>query len=127
MSPKPPKERRQHPRIKAQIPLKIPIGMEQASTLNISLSGACVKVRRYIPLWTKLNLVLVLPLFLDGEIIDEVPVNCTAVVIRSDPERPSDDIDEYEVAFYFSHLDDKAKVLITDYVKYVQSQVDPCF
>lgn len=107
-------ERRQHPRIQKNIPLKISQedGDLVTETWNISRSGAYCKVNRYIEPMTKLKVNLLLP-FKKRERQMTRQISCEGIVIRTETV-PSKDY--YNVAIFFSDIAKKDAEAIAEYV-----------
>jgi hypothetical protein len=105
-------ERRRSPRIKREIALTIKTDDYDVigQTRDISSIGAYCTVNRYIPPFSLISIVLLLPGRANrrGGIAD---VRCRGVVVRSEesPQRSN----EYNIAIYFDRLrrSDKAKLL----------------
>ena len=111
-----PSDRRKHHRHQSRDDLQLLVGMENARTINVSLNGALCIMPRYFPPFTKLDLMIMIPIYEAGEVKEQRPLVAQAIVIRIDPEVPSDDIEEYQIAFYFPHLDDLQREVISSYL-----------
>ncbi len=114
------KDRRYEPRILASIPGHIvchagkdPVVM---TTRNISCSGLYCQVSKFVPLFTRVNIVMNLPLQQGDGVYHEV-VDFEGVVVRTEPEREKPDHSEYHVAIFFSGITDKARSLIARYMR----------
>jgi hypothetical protein len=70
-----------------------------SDTINISSNGVYFNSPRYIAPLTRLGLRLLLP---DEDSGTELAVDCTGIVVRIVPDRPSTRVDRYEVACYFT-------------------------
>jgi len=72
---------------------------EVGSTINISANGVYFQSQRYLEPLTVLGLRLLLP----GEEDNDPPeaLDVRGVVVRTEPEEASENIDQYEVACYF--------------------------
>lgn len=97
------KDRRQSPRVDARLQIELSIGSgdntEKASTINISANGVYFTCNRYIEPLTKLGL----RLLLGSETDDEVEaVDVQGVVVRVEPEEPDADVEQWDVACYFT-------------------------
>ncbi len=118
--PRPDKERRLYPRLEVAFPVVIHIedGEEplKARASDISLGGLRLKSHHHMALFDLLALRIELPQYTaDGEIYME-PVDTHVVVVRVEPEEPSDDADEYDVAFAFTQLSDDAERTIGRFI-----------
>lgn len=111
-SPKNRFERRRFPRIKRQIPLKIKLDDYDlvGYTRDLSCIGTYCTVDRYIPPFSIISIVLLLPLKTNTS--DGVSsVHCQGAVVRT--EINPQNRNEYNIAVYFNRLkqSDKAKLL----------------
>jgi len=108
-------ERRKHPRLEGNIPVKICSDDCDlvTETANLSRSGSYCKVDKYIEPMTKLKIHLLIPLKKGQKIITK-KVSCDGVVVRTEsvPGQPY-----YNVAIYFNDITGKDADYITDYVK----------
>ncbi len=108
------RDRRKHPRVKGNIPVKI-CGDEfdaVTETKNLSRSGAFCRVSRYIDPMTKLKIQLLLSFKKNGKMVTK-KVSCEGVVIRSDIVQGEN---VYNTAIYFNDIADKDAHLIAEYV-----------
>ena len=100
------KERRKHPRIHVEIPveiasltLKFSNTDSQCKVVNISCSGLYCQVDRYFPLFTKLDVTLLLNLTPQGN--DKLnKITCRGVIVRIEPSRPIKGCKEYWIAVF---------------------------
>ncbi|MFH1360531.1 MAG: PilZ domain-containing protein [Candidatus Omnitrophota bacterium] len=107
-------ERRKHPRLKNNIPVKIcsdDFDMV-TETRNLSCAGAYCRVNKYLEPMTKLKIHLLLPFKRRNK---DVPkkISCQGVIVRVESE-PGDDY--FQVAIYFSEMEQKDRKMIADYV-----------
>lgn len=100
-------ERRKGERVDASLNLKLHIAVgedgtpaDDLETLNISSSGVYFRCPRYVEPMTKLGLSLDVPTE-EGP----APVECEGIVARVKPDVPGDDVDDYEVAVFFTTID----------------------
>jgi len=99
-------ERRKGERVDASLNLKLHIDVgedgsaEALETLNISSSGVYFRCPRFVEPMTKLGLSLDVPTA-EGP----APVECEGIVARVNPDVPGEDVDEYEVAVFFTTID----------------------
>ncbi|MBF0493543.1 MAG: PilZ domain-containing protein [Candidatus Omnitrophica bacterium] len=116
------KERRAYPRIKHKA-ISIQVKHLDFDTitqsLDVSASGIYCKVKKEIPLMTKLDIVLALP----GNKSESKPVllNVEGVVVREHPVVHDGKIDHYDLAIFFNTIDPKEKQLLVDYIGRVSS------
>ena len=108
-------ERRKHPRLEGNIPVKICSDEFDlvTETANLSRTGSYCKVDKYIEPMTKLKIHLLIPLKKGQKIVTK-KISCDGVVVRTEsvPGQPY-----YNVAIYFSDINVKDADYITDYVK----------
>jgi len=106
-------ERRKHPRITKNLPLKISAGDFDivTETENISCVGAYCKVERYLEPMTKLKILILLPTYLRKSIVTK-KVECEGVIVRT--ENSGDH--RYKIAIFFSDISSKDIKKISDYV-----------
>ena len=108
-------ERRQHPRVEKNIPLKISTADVDlvTETKNLSRSGVYCRINKYIEPMTKLKIYLLLPVK-RGSKITTKKITCHGVIVRT--ERINENQD-YSVAIYFNDLPGRDADCITDYIK----------
>jgi hypothetical protein len=111
-------ERRRRERVQAR--LQIELQMEPgepthaSDTINISSNGVYFNSPRFIAPLTKLGLRLLLP---DEEAGGEIPVDCSGIVVRIQPEQPTPGLDRYEVACYFTDTSPEFQEQLGRYVQ----------
>lgn len=111
-------ERRKHPRTKSALPLKISKrGLDVITeTRNISCSGVYCRVNKPIPLMSKINVTLLLPI-LSGKKVSTEKIECNGVVVRSEPTIIKEAETAYQnIAIFFTELSKKNKNRIAQYV-----------
>jgi hypothetical protein len=108
-------ERRQHPRVTNNVPLKLcsDEGDFVTESWNLSRSGIYCRVNQFIEPMTKLKINLLLPLKKSEDKIDTKKIACQGVVVRTEPIEGSKD---YNVAIFFNELHQKDADYISDYV-----------
>jgi len=106
-------ERRQYPRIKQALPLKIAAdGYHFAtSTDNVSCVGAYCHLDKYIPPFTKIAVKVILPVMADGR-IKNIEVECTGVVVRTEDEKKGG----FNIALFFNEIKESQRKKIAQYV-----------
>ena len=109
-------ERREHPRVSVNIPIKIQQedGDIVTETKNISRSGAYCKINHYVKPMTKLMINLLIPIKKKGKNITK-KVSCSGVVVRAEPIAGEN---FYHAAIFFNDLSAQDADCITEYVKY---------
>ena len=116
MPPDTNKERRRAPRVIKQIPLKIR-HMEReivADTINISSLGAYCTIDKYIPPFSILSIVLLLPLRSKRK-KHVYNIHCEGVVVRTE-ENPVESKD-WNVAIYFRKIKHTDRAKLAEYVQ----------
>ena len=110
-------EKRKYRRFVLNLPLEIstPGFHVLTKTKNISSSGIYCQVNRYIPLRTKLNIMMKLSFFVDGQKVRKT-VNCPAEVIRIEPQSKRDTAN-YHIGIAFSGIEEKSRNFILQYVR----------
>lgn len=111
-------ERRKHPRSQSALPLKISKRDLDliTETRNVSCSGVYCRVNKPVPLMSKIDLTLLLPIF-GGKKVLTRKIKCAGVVVRSEPVilKEADEACQ-NVAIFFTDLTRKDKDTIADYV-----------
>lgn len=111
----PSQDRRQHPRLENNIPIKIftDDGDIVTETANISRSGIYCKVDKFINPMTKLKISLLIPLRKNGKSTTK-KITCEGAVVRS--EEAEDEKEAYNVAIFFQDISRRDADHIADYV-----------
>lgn len=113
-----PEDRRREPRADAQLSVGVQTGEGAealaVSSLNVSAGGLYVQLPRFIEPLTKVALSLEIPGPTPGE--EPVRIETDAIVVRTVPEAPSDNVDLYEVACAFMELADEHRDAINRYI-----------
>ena len=119
-------ERRKGQRVDANLKLSVNIprpdgSHEQASmeALNISSSGIYFKSDHFIEPMTKLNMELELPVAMDAA--DVRHAACEGIVVRVLPETQTDEIAHYEVAVFFTQIDEEGLSFLQDHISMILS------
>ncbi len=117
---KPKVERRKHPRARGTAGLRLGAAPHAAGlqVKDISLSGLSFRIGRPIEFMTRLMMTLMLPIQSDPAGRPEAPtsVQCEGAVVRCEPVHGGD-AQQYEVAVFFTDLDDTARKAVEEYVK----------
>lgn len=116
-------ERRKGQRVDANLKLAVKIprpdgSLEPATmeTLNISSSGIYFKSDHFIEPMTKLNMELELPVPSEGEGQGVAAASCDGIVVRVLPETASEDTAYYEVAVFFTQIDEQGLAHLQDHI-----------
>ena len=110
------REKRSHPRIKDRLTLRsTSSGAGEMSTTDLSLGGAHVIASRFLPLMTRVEVTLLLP---PEEGIDSGPrpVRVEAVVVRVHPSEAQPTVEHYEVALFFSRMEQRDRSALSRYL-----------
>ncbi len=107
------KERRLHPRIDQELPLKLQVnGYDfKTTTENVSCVGTYCHIDKYVPPFTKIYVKMRLPVR-SGRLNRDSDVQCKGVIVRTE------DLDAggYKVAIFFNDIKDDQKQRIARYV-----------
>lgn len=111
--PKPKSERRKHPRINLELPLKVAAnGYDFAtSTMNISCLGAYCRISKYVPPFTKVLVKLTLPVATNTR-NKNYSVECNGVIVRTEDENSGG----FNIAIFFNHIKDDQRKKISKYL-----------
>ncbi|HEU5179259.1 MAG TPA: PilZ domain-containing protein [Candidatus Polarisedimenticolia bacterium] len=110
-------EKRQHPRVKDRLTLRSSFagsGSSEMATTDLSLGGALVVAGRYIPLMTKVEVTLLLPP--EPSESGPRPVHTQAVVVRVRPPEEHAGLQHYELALFFSHMEQRDRSVLSRYL-----------
>jgi c-di-GMP-binding flagellar brake protein YcgR len=116
-------ERRKHPRIFKKLPLELKIDSFDLATetLNISSSGVCCQIDKYLEPMTKVSIVLLLPLKLKNNTVVTKKVSCEGVVVRTE-KNPAGN--KFNIAVFFSDVPKSDAENINRYIE-THLQSDP--
>lgn len=106
-------ERRLHPRIDLELPLKVAAnGYDfSTSTMNVSCLGAYCRITKYVPPFTKVLVKLSLPI-MTGSVSRHSNVECHGVIVRSDDESSGG----FNIAIFFNRINDSQRRKISEYL-----------
>ncbi|MDL1964436.1 MAG: PilZ domain-containing protein [Deltaproteobacteria bacterium] len=111
-------EHRKHPRINERLQFKLKTNHFDivTETINLSCIGAYCQANKYIALMTVLDIVLALP-HVDQEGEFEY-VECNGLVVRVEKVSfDTDARDAYNIAIYFSEIEDSEKQKIESFIE----------
>lgn len=113
-------EKRKHPRLEKNIPVKIcSDDMDFVTeTTNLSCSGVYCRVNKYVQPMTKLKLHILLPVKKQNKITAK-KISCSGVIVRSESIPGNDD---FCLAIYFSEMNRRDSTYIFDYIQSVLEQ-----
>jgi hypothetical protein len=114
------KEKREYPRIKKNLPLKISREDEDiiTETRNISCSGVYCRISAPVPMMSKIKMTLLLPLENQGKVKTH-KIECRGIVVRSEPVRDLDgrrNDSRHNIAVFFTDLTKPQRTKIAQYV-----------
>ncbi len=109
-----PQERRQYPRIEAEIPVSILAnGYDLATnTQNLSCVGAYCHIDKYIPPFTKVMVKMALPKQSQDKTQDKNHVECKGVVVRTEDEKNGG----FNIAIFFNEIKDSQRKKISQHL-----------
>lgn len=107
-------ERRQHPRIDKELPVKIAAnGYDFASlTQNVSCLGAYCRIDKYIPPFTKVAVRLTLPMRDNRQQAKKYDVECKGVIVRAEDDSNSG----FNIAIFFNDIKGSQRQKISRYI-----------
>mgnify|MGYP001577182158 CR=1 FL=1 len=119
-------ERRSHPRIEKNVPLKIKDDRFDivTETKNISCSGAYCIVNQYLAPMTKVAITLLIPIPKSDNKTVIKKIKCQGVVVRTEPNFQTKD-GEYKIAIFFNQIGRKDMQDISSYVNFHLSNMRP--
>ncbi|MEE9268816.1 MAG: PilZ domain-containing protein [Candidatus Krumholzibacteria bacterium] len=112
-------ERRREIRAPARLAMEVKLSgrdYERVESINVSANGVYFSSPQHIAPLTKLGITLILPENTDGTSGEGHEVFCEGVVVRVDPETPSDNQDDYEIACFFTSISEKDKGFLESYI-----------
>ena len=111
----PSEERRKHPRLQNNVPIKIisDEGDIVTETANISRSGIYCKVDTFLNPMTKLRIDLLIPMRKNGKSTTK-KISCEGAVVRTE-QIPGQE-EAYNVAIFFQDISKRDAAHIADYV-----------
>ncbi|OGX32211.1 MAG: hypothetical protein A3G37_00635 [Omnitrophica WOR_2 bacterium RIFCSPLOWO2_12_FULL_46_30] len=109
-------ERRKHLRLIKKLPLKVRAGSFDlvTETQNISLSGVCCQVDKFIQPMTKVELLLLLPLRLKNDKITTRRLGLEGVIVRAEPAK--DTQGKFNIAIFFNNMKETDKINLNRYI-----------
>jgi hypothetical protein len=115
------KERRKHKRASLELPLDMvdPDAKGKtirAKTVNLSAGGFYCQIPFYVPVLTRLKVSMTIPVTDTQGKEEEHAVTCEGTVVRTVPEKPSPDVETYEIGCFFTDIDDYDRLVIEQYL-----------
>lgn len=113
-------ERRRAPRAAVEVPIKIKgsEGVIEASTKNISASGAYCTLNTFVPLNAELGVTLLIPREEQSGRQELKKLKCHGIVVRNRAEREGAVETHYGMAICFTDIDRRDERELSDYVKH---------
>lgn len=107
-------ERRKHPRINLELPLKVAAnGYDFAtSTMNVSCLGAYCRITKYVPPFTRVLVKLALPIMTNAG-SKNFNVECNGVIVRAEDELSGG----FNIAIFFNRIKEGQRKKISEYLK----------
>ncbi|HDL09879.1 MAG TPA: hypothetical protein ENG39_01315 [Candidatus Omnitrophica bacterium] len=81
-------------------------------SINLSCGGLYCEVDDYIPVMTRLKILMLLP---QGK--RSRKIECEGIVVRVEPEHPQTRLNHYRVAIFFNRMKRSDRAKIAEYVK----------
>ena len=110
-------DRRRAQRVDAKLNLELQLpvanGHSVLETINVSSAGLYFRSPRYIEPMTKLAMSFDVPMRSGGQ----KSVSCEGIVARITPEAPAADTDSFEVAVFFTDIDNQSRKNLTAYIE----------
>lgn len=106
-------ERRKHPRINLELPLKVAANGYDfiTSTMNVSCLGAYCRINKYVPPFTKVLIKLTMPIATNtGN--KNCSVECNGVIVRTEDENSGG----FNIAIFFNHIKNTQRKKISEYL-----------
>ncbi|OGX43890.1 MAG: hypothetical protein A3G38_03045 [Omnitrophica WOR_2 bacterium RIFCSPLOWO2_12_FULL_51_8] len=106
-------ERRIHPRIDHELPIRVAAnGYDfSTSTSNLSCVGAYCLIKKYVPPFTKVMVKLALPAQIEAA-GKKCAVECKGVIVRTDDEERGG----FNIAIFFNEINDEQRKKIAKYI-----------
>lgn len=112
----PPEEKRRHPRVAKRILVRSRFeGTVELETVDLSIGGLSCTAPMSLPLMTKLALSINLPAN-GGATGGERVIESEAVVVRSDKSPSSTGQGHYQIALFFSRMEDNHRQVLLEYL-----------
>jgi len=118
-------ERRRYPRVSGnKVSLKVKTDTFDSTisqSLNISASGVCCKVSEELPMMSRVQIILMLPVVAKENRTKTVKIETDGVVVREHPVIEEGKILHYDVAIFFDSLSAEERDLVKEYVSEYQT------
>jgi len=113
------KERRRAVRAPAKLAMEVKLSGKDCGnveTINVSANGVYFSSRTFVAPLTRLEIVLLLPGIGEGGAKDKRQVVCEGVVVRSEPVGEEEKPAQYEIACYFTSINEKDRSDLESYI-----------
>lgn len=113
------KERRRSPRIKAEHEFQLRGDSGEAigaRSVDINLGGIYCTLDAYLPMFSKLEITLNLPVIDDEGVTHLFECGMEAVIVRIEPEDPDPEISDYQSAMAFVNIDEDVELVLAKYL-----------
>jgi hypothetical protein len=111
-------ERRGAVRIPAKLAMEVRISdlaTARVESINVSANGVYFSSPKFIPVLTRLDITLDLPRA-KGAKSPGGSVVCSGVVVRTEPEKETPGVTDYQIACYFTSIDNSDKETLESYI-----------
>lgn len=111
-------ERRIYQRFDLKLPLNIS-GKDfefKTQTKNISCAGVYCQINRFMPVMTKVEITMFIPLLGRGRKTQK-RIKCLCVVVRIEPEHEQRMETSYHLGLFFTKISEKERNLISEYIQ----------
>lgn len=111
-------ERRKAVRVEASIPIDVLGAGEETSgrTINLSMKGVYFRSSAFIEPLTKVRMGLIVPSSEEGD----TKADFEGVVVRTEPESESEDVEEYKIAIYITFMSKRSEKVLSRYINKVK-------
>jgi hypothetical protein len=115
-------EKRRHPRLESNVPVKISsnLGDILTETKNLSCSGAFCRMSQRLEPMTRLKVLLLLPLRKNDKVTTK-KISCEGVIVRV---QAAEDGDSFDTAIFFSAIAPKDSRTINEYIENMMEKAD---
>ncbi len=107
--------RRVPARLQIELTVDDSLSSEQGSAINISSNGVYFTSKTYLEPLTQLGMKLLLPGVEDEAELEALDVR--GVVVRIEPEEPTDSVEHYEIACFFTDISPEFRERLGRYVQ----------
>jgi hypothetical protein len=112
-------ERRRNPRLKAEHELELRGASGEsigARSIDISLGGVYCTLDAHLPMFSRLEITLNLPVVDDEGVTHLLECGMEAVIVRIEPEDPDPEVHDYHSAMAFVNLEEDVELILAKYL-----------